>query len=75
MESNATPLEAIFNCCNQTIDNWRKLAEAVSNILVSLTSFQKTSRDFVANNYLKMHGKRTIRRKALERYERRHHSG
>lgn len=26
------------------------------------------------NNYLKMHGKRTIRRKALALYKRRHHS-
>lgn len=75
MGNNITSLEAIFNCCDQTIDNFRKLAEAASNVLVSLTSFQKVSTDFVSNNYLKMHGMRTKRWTALKLYERRHHSG
>lgn len=75
MENNITPLEALINSVNQIVDVLIKISEMVANALVPLTAFQKISKGSVPNNYLKLHGKRTYRKKAIEIYERRHHSG
>lgn len=75
MENNITHLEALINSVNQVVDACIKISEMVANALASLTAFQKISKGSVPNNYLKMHGKRTYRRKAIEVYERRHHIG
>lgn len=51
-----------------------KATDALCNALNILRDTLPSMPDKLNNNYLKMHGKRTIRRKALALYKRRHHS-
>lgn len=51
-----------------------KATEALCNAINILRDTFLSMPDKLNNNYLKMHGKRTIRRKALALYKRRHHS-
>lgn len=52
-----------------------KATEALRNAINLLRDAFSSMPVILNNNYLKMHGKRTIRRKALALYKRRHHSG
>lgn len=51
-----------------------KATEGLWNAINILRDAFLSMRVKLNNNYLKMHGKRTIRRKALALYKRRHHS-
>lgn len=61
-----------LNKCGMTS---AKAMEALCNAINLLHDAFSPMPVILNNNYLKMHGKRTIRRKALALYERRHHSG
>ena len=61
-----------LNKCGMTA---AKATEALCNAINLLRDAFSSMPVKLNNNYLKMHGKRTIRRKALALYKRRHHSG
>lgn len=67
--------DLILNSINELVEGSRRLAEAVSNLLVPLARYQRVSADFATNNYLKMHGYTIRRNRALNTFERRHRSG
>lgn len=64
--------------CDNLCDSLNKCemipTEALRNAINMLRDIFLSMPDKLNNNYLKMHGKRTIRRKALALYKRRHHS-
>lgn len=67
--------DLILNSINELVEGFQRLAEAVSNLLVPLSRYQRVSADFATNNYLKMHGYTIRRNRALNTFERRHRSG
>lgn len=72
---NLNSINELAESASNIIEGFRRLAEAVSNLLVPLARYQRVSADFATNNYLKMHGYTIRRNRALNTFERRHRSG